>query len=506
MITIHRSKLLMMFVLSASLLFSCGGNETPDNTPATVETLDATNITEISAVCKGRITNRGSGAITTYGIELDDGKGDPKKYPATSMTNDQFSITISDLASSQKYDFRAYVNDGAIRYGKTKSFTTLKPSTPSEFSATLNTSSIKENSASITFILSPEIKEWGVYYNENDISENNLGKKFTSLSEVATITGLKDSTTYAILPYGMDKSGKVRFLEKQSFTTFEAYNKPVDTMPIRDPFILVDKENRKYYVYENAGNKVRVYRSKNLSYWKDLGMAFTPASNFWGKSDFWAPDVYYYKQKYYLFITLSAPGINRGTSILVADKPVGPFTPLVNKAVTPSNWMSLDGALYIDKNNTPWILYCHEWLESIDGKVIAQQLKEDLTETVGDPQVLFKASEAPWVGSITSQGVRGNVTDAPFIYKTDDGTLIMLWSSFRKDGKYAIGQATSVSGELSGPWIQETQTLNDDNGGHAMLFHNLNGQLMISYHAPNSGNWRPIIKPVTITNNKVRIN
>jgi len=283
----------------------------------------------------------------------------------------------------------------------------------------------------------------------------------------------------------------------------EIYDLKISDMHIRDPFILVDRENQVYYMHVNGDKKVKVYKSKDLTTWKDMGTSFAPGSDFWGKSDFWAPDVYLYKGKYYLFITLSAPNTKRGTSILVSDKPEGPFKPLVNKAVTPTEWMCLDGALYVDKNNTPWILYCHEWLEVGDGEVVAQKLKDDLTETIGDPVVLFKASAAPWVGDITSGTSTGKVTDAPFIYRQDNGQLIMLWSSFRKDGKYAIGQATSKSGSVTGPWTHEPESLNGDDGGHAMLFNDIKGRLMISYHSPNSNTERPIIKQVYINNGKV---
>ncbi|MDR1090707.1 MAG: glycoside hydrolase family 43 protein [Prevotella sp.] len=285
----------------------------------------------------------------------------------------------------------------------------------------------------------------------------------------------------------------------------ETYDLKVIDMHIRDPFILVDHDNQVYYLHVNGDKKVKVYKSKDLTMWKDKGTSFAPGSDFWGKSDFWAPDVYHYQGKYYLFITLSAPNTKRGTSILVADNPEGPFRPLVNKAVTPSDWMCLDGALYTDKDNTPWILYCHEWLEAGDGEVVAQQLKADLTETVGNPRVLFKASDAPWVGDISSGTTTGKVTDAPFIHELNNGQLIMLWSSFRKDGKYAIGQAISKSGSVLGPWTQETESLNDDDGGHAMLFNDIKGRLMISYHSPNSNTERPIIKQVYINNGKVVI-
>lgn len=231
----------------------------------------------------------------------------------------------------------------------------------------------------------------------------------------------------------------------------ESFTIPVSSLRLRDPFILVDKKTSMYYLHFNNNLKIRVYKSKDLSTWKDEGYSFIAKTDFWGQQDFWAPDVYEYEGRYYLFATFSNAGVKRGTSILVSDSPKGPFTPLVNKAITPSGWMCLDGSLYIDKEGNPWLLFCREWLEAIDGEIYAQRLAKDLKTTEGDPYLLFKASEAPWVGSITSSGVTGKVTDAPFIYRLDDGKLIMLWSSFRKtDGKYAIGQAVSASGDVLG--------------------------------------------------------
>ena len=160
--------------------------------------------------------------------------------------------------------------------------------------------------------------------------------------------------------------------EEDSFTI------PISSLRLRDPFILVDKQTSMYYLHFNNNLKIRVYKSKDLSTWKDEGYSFIAKSDFWGQQDFWAPDVYEYEGRYYLFTTFSNTGVKRGTSILVSDSPKGPFTPLVNKAITPSGWMCLDGSLYIDKEGNPWLLFCREWLEAVDGEIYAQRLAKDL--------------------------------------------------------------------------------------------------------------------------------
>lgn len=264
---------------------------------------------------------------------------------------------------------------------------------------------------------------------------------------------------------------------------------PTDQLAIRDPFVVVDRVTKTYYIHANRNAKrVVVYKSKDLKTWEELkNPAFLPDENFWGTKDFWAPDVYFYNNKYYMFITVSSAIKPRGTTILVANKPEGPFQPLTNRPITPECKMSLDGSLFIDEDQNPWMLYCREWLEVIDGEIYAMKLSKDLKIRAGEPVLLFKASEAPWVRSITSDtGVKGNVTDAPFLYRTDKGTLIMLWSSFNQKGQYAIGQAISRSGKITGPWEQVPAPLNDDKGGHAMLFLDIESNIKISYHSPNN--------------------
>lgn len=250
----------------------------------------------------------------------------------------------------------------------------------------------------------------------------------------------------------------------------------LDGLRVRDPFIYLDPITKAYYMPISVFPGVKMFKSADLISWEDLGTCFEPDSTFWGKKDDWAPDLYFYNNKYYIFVTYSNNLITRGTTILVADKIAGPYVPLINNPITPSYWMCLDASLYVDDANNPWIIYAHEWGEAIDGKVVAQRITKDFKNTVGEPHILFAASDGPWVGKVL-------VTDAPFIYKKANGQLALLWSSFSKNHKYAIGSATSTGGVL-GPWVQSAKPLNDDDGGHAMIFKD-KGTLRISYHCTN---------------------
>ena len=260
---------------------------------------------------------------------------------------------------------------------------------------------------------------------------------------------------------------------------------------IRDPFIYTDTENQCYYMYgttaldpnsKRAGNTFSVYKTTDLENFSQAKVIFDgSASNFWADHDFWAPEVHFYKGKYYLFGSCKADGRHRATQIFVCDTPDGQFVPLTDAPITPSDWECLDGTLYVE-NNIPYIIFSHEWTQVGDGEFWAMPLSEDFTHAIGEPFLLFRASDNPNVNE--RRGVPGNyVTDGPFLYY-ENGKLNMIWSSFY-NGRYLVLRAWSDS--LHGSWRHEGSMFDFD-GGHAMLFHRLDGERMISLHAPNIEN------------------
>jgi hypothetical protein len=290
----------------------------------------------------------------------------------------------------------------------------------------------------------------------------------------------------------------------------KAYPIHVDDMPARDPYVYVDEKSKHYYMHLNDRLKIGLYKSPDLENWVRVGTTFEAPTDFWGTRDFWAPDTYYYNGKYYVFASFSNPETKmKGTSALVSEKLEGPYKPLVNQPITPADWRCLDGYLYVDDDSRPWLLFCRAFHSVPDGagRIYAQKLSSDLKTTIGDPILLFKASEAPWAGTITFNGVRGYVTDSPFIYRANNGELLMLWSSFAKSpSRYVIGVARSSNGRLDGEWIQDEKPLNSEitGGGHAMIFTDLEGKLRIAYHAPNK-NARPKFYWLEDINGKLKI-
>ncbi|NGM63576.1 family 43 glycosylhydrolase [Sphingobacterium sp. SGG-5] len=294
--------------------------------------------------------------------------------------------------------------------------------------------------------------------------------------------------------------------------TWAYAQQPVSTVEVkdlyvRDPYIVADQQTKTYFLYkagkvkndeEQEVNGVVAYKSKDLKKWEGPYAIFAMPDSNWITGVVWAPEVHHYRDKYYLFATLNSdiewkkrrkdwPKYTfRGTQIFYADNPLGPFRPFEDKLPhTPMDRMALDGTLW-EEDGIPYMIYCHEWVQIEDGTMELVQLKQDLSKTVGPSQTLFHASSAPWsTGTHREGGLSSYVTDGCFLYRTKSDKLLMIWSSF-KEGSYAIGIAESVTGKVTGPWVQQKNLLFEANGGHGMLFNTFDGRLMLTFHGPNS--------------------
>lgn len=304
-----------------------------------------------------------------------------------------------------------------------------------------------------------------------------------------------------------------------SFAQGTAEEYPVKIADIRcsDPFIFADETDQTYYMYSSGGGgRVMSRASKDLENWTQPFVVLQFGEGHWAgsRAASWASEVHKYKGKYYLFTTShteaameTIPGRcdipHRATQIYVADSPRGPFRDFTgNRAHTPDNWAALDGTLWIEKG-VPYMIFCHEWLQAIDGTMEIVRLPDDLGVPTEAPKTLFKASDAPWVKEMLAVGNKTNgldlggyVTDGPWIFRTQTGKLGMLWSSWYGHDQYAIAVAYSKSGSVKGPWVQEKEPIYGENGGHGMMFRTFDGKLKLSMHWVDPTDARPSRKPI----------
>lgn len=273
-----------------------------------------------------------------------------------------------------------------------------------------------------------------------------------------------------------------------------AVNIKTEDINIRDPYILV--HDNVYYLYgtrsETCWGQAEgfdCYMGADLENWEGPIEIFKRPKDFWADRNFWAPECYYYKGRFYL-VTTFGNELQKGIQILVADDPTGPFVPLSEGTVTPKEWKCIDGTLYIDDFQRPYLLFSHSFEDCRDGDMCCVQLSDDLTHVVSEIRILFCAAKAEWPRPIPFAekefGIKEAVyfTDGPCPYTFKDGGFGIIWSSWCTKG-YAVGVAVSESNMLEGPYRHNEALLFKENGGHGMYFRDLEGNTRFVLHYPN---------------------
>ncbi len=251
-----------------------------------------------------------------------------------------------------------------------------------------------------------------------------------------------------------------------------------------------------------TGTGGMLWKSTHLKTWEGpYSVTQTdPASWMGARPMIWAAELHAYKDKYYYFATFTNRNVKidtvgnnvierRASHVLVSDKPDGPYVPMRDPLYLPADMPTLDGTFWVDTDGKPYMIYCHEWLQNLNGTMEKLPLKEDLSGPAGKAKILFRASDSPWSREKDSQGndTFNKVTDGPYLFRTGTGRLGMIWTSWIYD-VYSQGVAYSESGTLDGPWVQQKEPITPPNFGHGMLFQTLEGKWLMSVHSHRSVN------------------
>lgn len=281
---------------------------------------------------------------------------------------------------------------------------------------------------------------------------------------------------------------------------------PLDSIVLSDPCVLADSLTGLYYMTGTGG---MLWTSRDLRSWDGpRRVAHTDPESWMGpKPMIWAAELHAYGGKYYYFATFTNQAVRidtvggtpierRACHVLVSDRPEGPYVPMGEATYLPADRPTLDGTLWVEPDGTPYMVYCYEWLQNNNGTVERIRLKPDLSGSVGEAKVLFRASDSPWSRERFADGVVGpnRVTDGPYLFRTGTGRLGMIWTSWIYD-VYTQGVAYSESGTLEGPWVQEPEPITPPNFGHGMLFRTLEGKWLMSVHSHRSVKGRYVRHP-----------
>lgn len=279
------------------------------------------------------------------------------------------------------------------------------------------------------------------------------------------------------------------------------FSNPLD-VAFGDPYIL-DAGDGHYYMYgTGAGAKdgFVAYSSQDLVNWEKQGQVFTGnTDDSWSVANFWAPEVYKFDNKFYLFYSADwkvNPGNeveNFRIGVAVSDSPTGPFEDLKDKPIFDPGYPIIDANVYQDGDGRFYLYYsraCYrhpveseiaEWARSQnlyeeieESWIYGVELSPDFMNTIGEPILLLRPpvkmddQNAEWESrSVTAKEVNRRWTEGSYIFKYD-GLYYMMYSANHFGGEhYAVGYAIGHS--PLGPFIKASNNpvleRNTANGG-----------------------------------------
>ena len=285
----------------------------------------------------------------------------------------------------------------------------------------------------------------------------------------------------------------------------------LDKMSMSDPYIYADQDTKTYYLTGSGGV---IYKSKDLKNWTGPYGAYDTKGTWMENIKFVAAaEIHKVNGKYYYAASFGSSELvdvvprrynitRHQTMILESENPDGPYklkNADPNYDYLPHNWDIIDGTIYVE-DGQPYMVFSHEWMQTIDGTMEYVKLSPDLSKTISESKVLFRASESPLALEMVGNGemtyglkIPGWVTDGPEMFRTKTGKLGMLWASWGAK-RYLECVAYSESGTIDGPWIQADKPLIGNNSGHGMMFTSFEGKrLFIVHHAEGDGPRKPQI-------------
>ncbi len=268
--------------------------------------------------------------------------------------------------------------------------------------------------------------------------------------------------------------------------TGNSYTNPIATGA--DPYIL--QHEGKYYLYStNAptqGYKVSV--STDLKIWEDKGFCLT-ASDVYGTSTstkgFWAPEVYYYKEQFYLIYT-----VDEHLGIAISDSPLGPFKSPKQSYIN-NDKREIDGHLFFDDDGKVYIYFvrCASDVGPGKGNEIFGAEFDMETFTYKNERCLIYPQKNTWEWV----GDGGYVAEGPAMLKHEGRYYLTYSANGYTSQNYAIGLAISSTplGNYAkyenNPILKKDPYLDVYGPGHHSFTYSPDGkELFIVYHKHKS--------------------
>jgi beta-xylosidase len=275
-------------------------------------------------------------------------------------------------------------------------------------------------------------------------------------------------------------------------STAKTFTNPVSAggvpIPMGDPWAF--RGNGAYYLVGTTAphEGFEMYTSPDLAHWRKIGWVLRKQPGFWASDLFWAPEVHFYRGRYYMVYSGMLAGRQPAKLLLglaVSDRPEGLYTSLHTPWFDPG-YSAIDGDIFIDADGKPYLYFSrnggHRYAS---GEIYGVALTDDLSKPIGAPRLMMKASQ-PWE---LQHPDFNRCNEGPTVFR-HGGRYYMTYSANDTSmPDYGIGYATA--GSPLGPWtkseanpiLKTIQGTGISGPGHNSIVASPNGkELWIVYH------------------------
>jgi len=260
--------------------------------------------------------------------------------------------------------------------------------------------------------------------------------------------------------------------------TAATYTNPL-AVTIADPYVMREPDGGSYYMYGTGGRGASAFpgfTSMDLVHWTPVGETYrrNPADS-WCTDDFWAPEVYHVKNRYYM--VYSAQWRNNPNNekenfrigMAVSDKPGGPFHDIRNAPLFDPGYPAIDGDILFDSDGRMYLFYsrcCYkhpveselaQWArarklysEIEESWIYGVEVKPDFSGIVGEPAIMLRPPVAlgdeatAWENlSVTSGEVNRRWTEGPCAFRHGGRYYLMYSANHYQGENYSLGYATA---------------------------------------------------------------
>ena len=270
------------------------------------------------------------------------------------------------------------------------------------------------------------------------------------------------------------------------------YSNPSRINGIGDPFIIRDYKTGVYTaIATSASIGFYGWDSEDLVNWGSKHWVYQRPENTWSTDSYWAPEVVFYNDAYYMFYTARDKSGRLLISVAKSDSAAGPYEDVSpEKPVFDFGYAIIDASVFVDDDGRAYMYYAKDVSENIimNGKHVSQiygvELSEDLLSIKGEP-VLLTSPDSAWENPQESW----SWNEGPIVLKHNNEYYLAYSANMFESPAYSVGYAKSAN--PLGPYekaqenpILATKQLEGISGsGHHSYFNSPDGtELFTAYH------------------------